>query len=108
MTNDNGTGGVSNSTAFGNGHKLTTVLPPDVNGDYTACLTYGRAIAPRVKANAFFPQVTVDKGADGSCDIVVAWTEGDSYGGGPGPGFLAMPSDGDVFYRQVTLTYLGP
>jgi len=42
ITTDGGNG-VTNTTAFTHGHKLTTVFPPGANGDYTAALVYGRA-----------------------------------------------------------------
>lgn len=66
----------------------------------------GFEVAPLTKTHARFPQVTVDKGNDGEFDILVAWTEADNLiRSSDGPW---MPADGDVFYRQFTLTYLGP
>lgn len=66
----------------------------------------GLEVAAPTKAHSFYPQVTVDKGQDGSFDIIVAWTEADvaTPGSGVDPHY---PCDGDVFYRQFTLTYLG-
>ena len=65
----------------------------------------GLEVAALTETHGFYPQVTVDKGTDGNVDIVVAWTEANNVAATDGPYF---PTDGDVYYRQFTLSFLGP